>query len=113
MDHSNGKLSWLLWGPGGPINLLRSSIGWLAVYYDNCHATPEIIHVFKPKNLADYYAMRNKVAWYNYHTDRLCPIVKALTDGPVEIGDINSYLELVQNSKNVRRRFDAEHSYTP
>ncbi len=85
------------WGLNKPINLFRSSIGWIAAYYDNEHSQPEIVRVFNPDNLADYYVMKKKVAWYNYHTDRLCPFVKMQNDGPTTIHDEEAYLEYIKN----------------
>jgi hypothetical protein len=64
------------WGYDSHINLIRSSIGWLALYYDDPESTPEIIKIFKPKNHFDYYQMMDKVAFYNYNTCVLCPMVK-------------------------------------
>lgn len=64
------------WGPDSHINLMRSSKGWLAVYYDNPISRPEIIKVFKPKNYYEYYQMRKTVTKYNYHTCALCPEVR-------------------------------------
>jgi len=68
------------WGPDKHINLFRTSIGWLAVYYDDEYATPEIIRVFHPKHIVEYDAMVRIVSWYNYNTERLCPTVKILND---------------------------------
>lgn len=71
------------WGVKRPINLMRSSIGWLAVHYEPDGSDPTIIRVFKCKNYSDYYNALKLCAWYNYHTERLCPLVKMLHDGPL------------------------------
>lgn len=68
------------WGPDQHINLIRSSIGWLAVYYDDEHSRPEIVKVFRLHNWYDYYQMMKVVAFYNYNTCILCPLVKAELD---------------------------------
>jgi hypothetical protein len=65
------------------VNLIRSSKGWLALYYDDPDSRGEIIRVFNPKNISEYKAMMKTVAMYNYNTERLCPIVKAQMDGTV------------------------------
>lgn len=79
------------WGPDKPINLFRSSIGWLAVYYDNETSRPEILRMFNPCHCGDYQQMLTKVGWYNYHTDRLCPLVRMQNDGPMTIHDDNDW----------------------
>lgn len=68
------------WGYDAHINLVRSSIGWLALYYDDPQSKPDIIRVFNPKNYVEYYAMLRQMAFYNYNTERLCPLVKAEMD---------------------------------
>ncbi len=68
------------WGYDDHINLMRSSIGWLAVYYDDVDSAGEIIRVFNPKNYAQYLHMMEKLAFYNYNTCALCQIVKAEMD---------------------------------
>lgn len=68
------------WAYDGHINLLRSSKGWLALYYDNPESKPEIIRIFKPKDYFDYYKMMKQMAYYNYNTCALCPIVKMEID---------------------------------
>ena len=92
------------WGPNDPINLFRTSIGWVAAYYDNEYSHPEIIRVFKPKDFSDYYAMKSKIAWYNYHTDRLCPLVAMQMNGPIKIGNEKEYFRLINKSKLVREQ---------
>jgi hypothetical protein len=73
------------WGPDKPINLFRSSIGWLAVHYEPDGSDPVIIRVFHPSHIADYYAMVKLCGWYNYNTNRLCPMVKIALDGPITL----------------------------
>ena len=68
------------WGFDHHINLMRSSVGWLAVYYDYQNGEGEIIRVFNPKNIFEYYTMMQKLAFYNYNTCILCPIVKMEMD---------------------------------
>ncbi len=63
------------WGPDAHINLIRSSKGWLAVYYDDEFSKPEIIRVFKLRNVYDKIQMMDTLAYYNYNTCRLCPLV--------------------------------------
>lgn len=61
--------------------MMKSSIGWLAVYYDNEQSNPEIIRVFKPKSIYEKLQMMKVLAFYNYNTCALCPLVKAEIDG--------------------------------
>ena len=68
------------WGPGHHVNLVRSSIGFLALYYDDEFSTPEIVRVFNPKNIVDYGFMMDLVLLYNYNTDDSCPMVRAELD---------------------------------
>ena len=68
------------WGFDYHINLFRSSIGGLAVYYDYPSGSGEIIKVFNPKDVVDYFSMLKKLAFYNYNTCVLCPMVKAEID---------------------------------
>jgi hypothetical protein len=68
------------WGFDHHVNLIRSSKGWLALYYDNEHSKPEIIRVFKLKNTYDWYQMMRACTLYNYNTCTLCPEVKAAMD---------------------------------
>jgi hypothetical protein len=63
------------------INLLKSSKGWLAIYYDDPDSKGEIIRIFKPKNLFQYYKMKETVAVFNYNTKTICPFVKLQMDG--------------------------------
>lgn len=65
------------WSIDGHVNLIRSSIGWLAIYYDDPDSKPEIIRVFNPKDYVDYYKMMKQLAYYNYNTCALCPLVRA------------------------------------
>jgi hypothetical protein len=62
------------------INLMRSSKGWLAVYYDNPEHKGEVIKIFKPTNMVEYLQMLDTLALWNYGTCELCPIVKADMD---------------------------------
>lgn len=81
MENKPG-ISWGLYETGPPwnnscrVNLMRSSKGWLAVYYDNHESKGEIIKIFNPKSIVDYYAMLKTLSEWNYGTCRLCPIVK-------------------------------------
>lgn len=59
---------------------MRSSKGWLAVYYDAPGAPPEIIRVFTPRNYFDYSKMMIAMTEFNYNTCLLCPIVKMEMD---------------------------------
>ena len=68
------------WGIDAHVNLIRSSIGWLALYYDDIDSDPEIIDIFNPKNLSEYLEMMEKLALYNYGTCELCPNVKIEMD---------------------------------
>ena len=67
------------WGYNAPINLIRSSKGWLAIF---CHETGSIetIEIFKLKNVVDYYQMLKQITLWNYGTCDLCPIVKMEID---------------------------------
>jgi len=67
------------WGPDDSINLMRSSKGWLAVFY-HLDGAGEIIKIFKPKNIVDYHAMLKQLTLWNYGTCELCPIVKMEMD---------------------------------
>jgi hypothetical protein len=62
------------------INLMRSSKGWLAVYYDDHDSRGEVIKIFTPKRYGDYLAMIRRLAEWNYGTCNLCPVVKAEMD---------------------------------
>ena len=62
------------WGIDAPINLMRSSKGWLAVFYNII--PPQIIKIFRPKNTVDYLMMFRQLALWNYGTCDLCPMVK-------------------------------------
>lgn len=66
------------WGIDAPVNLMRSSKGWLAVYYDIDFF--EVIKIFTPKNTVDYYKMLEQLTLWNYGTCELCPMVKADMD---------------------------------
>lgn len=68
------------WGVEAHINLFRTSIGWIAAYYDNEHAAPEIIRVFTPKNVVEYREMMKLMDFYNYNTCALCPLTRAALD---------------------------------
>ena len=68
------------WGLDHHINLIKSSIGYLAVYYDSKESKGEIIKVFNPKCYIDYYEMLDRLTLYNYNTCILCPIVKMEMD---------------------------------
>ena len=58
------------------INLLKSSKGWLAIYYDDPLSKGEIIKIFNPKNIVEYIKMMKTLSIYNYMSNTLCPIVK-------------------------------------
>lgn len=66
------------WGYDAPVNLMRSSKGWLAVFYGESFS--EIIKIFKPKNMVEYYAMFHQLALWNYGTCDLCPVVRMEMD---------------------------------
>ena len=64
------------WGTDAPVNLMRSSIGWLAVHYDDPESEPIIAQVFNPKNVVEYSSMMKRLTWFNYNTDIICPLVE-------------------------------------
>ena len=64
------------WGPDAPINLVRTSVGCLAVHYDDPESKPIVVQVFNPKNMAEEGDMMKRLNWFNYNTDRICPLVK-------------------------------------
>ena len=68
------------WGHEAHVNLLKTSKGYLALYYDDPHSRPDIIMVFKPKNYVEFYEMLSRMTVYNYNTCALCPLVKAEID---------------------------------
>jgi hypothetical protein len=59
---------------------MRSARGWLAVYYDHEEDHGEIIRIFNPRNMVEHHQMIMKLAFYNYNTCQLCPLVKAEID---------------------------------
>lgn len=63
------------------VNLMRSSVGWIAIYYDDHDSRGEIIKVFKPRDTAAYHKMMEVLAMWNYGTCSLCPLVKMALDG--------------------------------
>lgn len=67
------------WGPDLPVNLFRTSKGWLAVYY-HTDDTYDIIKIFHPKNVSEHYRMMKTVTLWNYGTCELCPAVRAELD---------------------------------
>lgn len=68
------------WGPDRPVNLVEFRGRWYAIYYhpDGFH---EIIRDFGP---VEPFGLPREVeklmTWWNYNTDRLCPMVKADID---------------------------------
>lgn len=68
------------WGIDNHVNLMRSSKGWLAVYYDDENSTSEIISIFKPKDIVDYSDIFKRLTCLNYNTNKLCPNVKSEID---------------------------------
>lgn len=65
------------WGLEAHVNLVKTTIGWLAVYYDNEHSKPEVITIFNPKNIYEETIVMRKMTLYNYNTCALCPQVRA------------------------------------
>lgn len=68
------------WGYESHVNLLKTSEGYLALYYDDPESTPDIIRVFKPKNHVEFNKMMKDMTNYNYNTCALCPLVKMEID---------------------------------
>ena len=70
------------WGLDAKINLLQAGTQkkWLAVYYSSDSDRGEILKVFRPKNVAEYYAMFDQLTLWNYGTCKLCPLVRAEMD---------------------------------
>ncbi len=66
------------WGPEYPVNLMRSSRGWLAVDYSN--RLPVIVKVFKPKSTLDVTFMMDELTLLNYGTLELDPEVREEMD---------------------------------
>ncbi len=65
------------WGYEAPINLMETTIGYLAVHYDDFDSKPIVVQQFNPKNVVEHSEMMRKLTWFNYHTNRICPIVEA------------------------------------
>ena len=64
------------------INLLKTSKGWFAIYYDGPEDKKgEVIKIFNPKSVIEYHEMLKRLAEWNYMTCELCPIVKMEMDG--------------------------------
>jgi len=68
----------LSWGIDAPINLFRTSKGWIAMCYTV--EPPVIIEIFSPKNIYQFRNMLEEGAICNYGTCELCPLVKMELD---------------------------------
>ena len=69
----------LSWGYEASINLIKHPKGWAAFFCFE-DGGREIIKIFKPKNVVDYYEMLSQLSLWNYGTCELCPIVKMEMD---------------------------------
>jgi len=67
------------WGVNSPVNLIRSSKGWIAVHYSP-DGYAETIKVFNPKTYCDFIKMIEKLTIWNYGTCELCPVVRTEMD---------------------------------
>ena len=74
MKHQPG----ISWGSEAPINLIKSSKGYLAVFYGE--GIREIIKIFKPNCVYDWHQVLDQMALWNYGTCELCPMVKLEMD---------------------------------
>ena len=68
----------LSWGSEAPVNLFRTSKGWVAICYTV--DPPIIIETFNPKNTFEYHDMLKETTIFNYGTCELCPSVKMELD---------------------------------
>lgn len=74
--HSQPGLSW---GYDAPINLIRSSKGFVA-FYCFPEGSREIVKIFKLKTTVEWYRMMDRLREWNYGTLELCSIVKLEMD---------------------------------
>ena len=63
------------WGHSDHVNLVHTTIGYIAAYYDTPESKPDILRIFNPTNVVEHGEMMKTLTLYNYNTCALCPIV--------------------------------------